>query len=153
MDIEDHPIVICVKIGGHDIHRMYVDGGSALEILHEHCFMRLRPKVRRNLVSVIVSLIGFLGEISWPLGQMLLRASLEKYPYQSTIWMNFLVTRSPSQYNGILGRSRIRAMGAVLSTVHGMMKFLITLKSTKMEEDERIRRKREENDFQRFFDK
>ncbi|GJR13743.1 hypothetical protein Tco_0796395 [Tanacetum coccineum] len=29
MDIEDHPIVICTEIGGQDIHRMYVDGGSA----------------------------------------------------------------------------------------------------------------------------
>ncbi|GJR13745.1 hypothetical protein Tco_0796397 [Tanacetum coccineum] len=38
--------------------------------------------------------------------------------------MNFLVVRSPSQYNGILGRPGIRALGAVPSTAHGMIKFL-----------------------------
>lgn len=42
MDIEDYPMVICVEIRGHDIHRIYVDSGSATEILYEHCFLRLR---------------------------------------------------------------------------------------------------------------
>nr|GFD33852.1 reverse transcriptase domain-containing protein [Tanacetum cinerariifolium] len=32
------PLVIEVKIGGHMIHRMYVDGGSSIEVLYEHCF-------------------------------------------------------------------------------------------------------------------
>nr|GEX25287.1 reverse transcriptase domain-containing protein [Tanacetum cinerariifolium] len=73
MDIEDHAIVICAKIGRHDIHRMYVDGGSASKILYQHCFVRLRPKVRCNLVPTTVSLIGFSREIFWPLGQILLR--------------------------------------------------------------------------------
>ncbi|GJX28589.1 reverse transcriptase domain-containing protein [Tanacetum coccineum] len=37
------PMIIEAEIGGHFIHRMYVDGGSASEILYEHCFNRLRP--------------------------------------------------------------------------------------------------------------
>ncbi|GKD67976.1 hypothetical protein Tco_1322066 [Tanacetum coccineum] len=40
------PMIIEAEIGGHFIHGMYVDGGSALEILYEHCFNRLRPKIR-----------------------------------------------------------------------------------------------------------
>ncbi|GKC07954.1 reverse transcriptase domain-containing protein [Tanacetum coccineum] len=35
-----------VEIGGHDIHRMYVDDRSASEILYEHFFLRLRTEVR-----------------------------------------------------------------------------------------------------------
>nr|GEW66121.1 taxadiene 5-alpha hydroxylase [Tanacetum cinerariifolium] len=35
------PLVIEAEIGGHMIHRMYVDGGSSMKILYEHCFNRL----------------------------------------------------------------------------------------------------------------
>ncbi|GKA30336.1 reverse transcriptase domain-containing protein [Tanacetum coccineum] len=35
------PLVIKVEIGGHAVHRMYVDGGSSMEVLYEHCFDRL----------------------------------------------------------------------------------------------------------------
>ncbi|GJV58276.1 reverse transcriptase domain-containing protein [Tanacetum coccineum] len=35
------PLVIEAEIGGHMIHRMYVDGGSSTEVLYEHCFNRL----------------------------------------------------------------------------------------------------------------
>nr|GEW53976.1 reverse transcriptase domain-containing protein [Tanacetum cinerariifolium] len=97
MDIEDHPMVICAEIGGHDIHYIYVDGGSASEILYEHFFLRIRPEIRRNLIPAATSLVGFSGEITWTLGQILLRVTLGKYPYQATVWMNFLVVRPPSK--------------------------------------------------------
>lgn len=42
-DMEDCPMIVYAEIGGHDIHRMYVDGGSASEILYEHCFNKLKP--------------------------------------------------------------------------------------------------------------
>nr|GEV87484.1 reverse transcriptase domain-containing protein [Tanacetum cinerariifolium] len=36
--------------GGHDIHRMYIDGGASANILYEHCFQRLRPEVKSHLL-------------------------------------------------------------------------------------------------------
>ncbi|GKC63672.1 reverse transcriptase domain-containing protein [Tanacetum coccineum] len=45
------PMIIEAEIKGHFIHRMYVDGGSASEILYKHCFNRLRPEIRNQLVS------------------------------------------------------------------------------------------------------
>nr|GEU29668.1 reverse transcriptase domain-containing protein [Tanacetum cinerariifolium] len=42
------PLVIEAEIGGHMIHRMYVDGGSSMEILYEHCFNRLHPEALGN---------------------------------------------------------------------------------------------------------
>ncbi|GJY18814.1 reverse transcriptase domain-containing protein [Tanacetum coccineum] len=38
-------------------------------------------------------------------------------------WMNFMIVRSPSPYNGIIGRPGIREIQAVPSTAHGMLKF------------------------------
>ncbi|GJS55049.1 reverse transcriptase domain-containing protein [Tanacetum coccineum] len=64
------PMIIEKEIGGHFIHRMYVDGGSASEILYEHCFNRLRPEIRNHLVPATASLIGFSGEIISLLGQL-----------------------------------------------------------------------------------
>nr|GFB90188.1 reverse transcriptase domain-containing protein [Tanacetum cinerariifolium] len=43
-DETEDPMIIEAKIGGRFIHQMYVDGGSALEILYEHCFNRLCPE-------------------------------------------------------------------------------------------------------------
>ncbi|GJU95712.1 reverse transcriptase domain-containing protein [Tanacetum coccineum] len=50
--------------------------------------------------------------------------------------MNFVVVKSPSLYNGIIGRPRVRKLQAVLSTAHRMLKILveggvITLKSSR----------------------
>ncbi|GKF04721.1 reverse transcriptase domain-containing protein [Tanacetum coccineum] len=39
--------------------------------------------------------------------------------------MNFMIVRSPSPYNGIIGRPGLRKIQAVPSTAHGMLKFLV----------------------------
>ncbi|GJS16714.1 reverse transcriptase domain-containing protein [Tanacetum coccineum] len=39
--------------------------------------------------------------------------------HSTTAWMNFMVIRSPSPYNGIIGRPGISAIRAVPSTAHG----------------------------------
>nr|GEU63905.1 reverse transcriptase domain-containing protein [Tanacetum cinerariifolium] len=41
-----------------------------------------------------------------------------------TVIMKFAVVKSPSSYNALLGRTRMRRLGAVASTVHSMIKFL-----------------------------
>nr|GEV66995.1 reverse transcriptase domain-containing protein [Tanacetum cinerariifolium] len=52
-------MIIEAEIGGHFTYRIYVDGGSALEILYEHCFNRIRPEVKNQMVSATAPLIGF----------------------------------------------------------------------------------------------
>ncbi|GJX64261.1 hypothetical protein Tco_0298604 [Tanacetum coccineum] len=32
------PLIIEAEVGGHQVHRMCIDGGSSFEILYEHCF-------------------------------------------------------------------------------------------------------------------
>nr|GEV36236.1 reverse transcriptase domain-containing protein [Tanacetum cinerariifolium] len=58
------------EIGGHMIHRIYVDDGSSMEILYEHCFNQLRLEIKSQMVSATTSLTGFSSETIWPLGQL-----------------------------------------------------------------------------------
>ncbi|GJZ61267.1 hypothetical protein Tco_0617404, partial [Tanacetum coccineum] len=69
-DGTEGPITIKAEIGGHCVHRMYMDEGSSSEILYEHCFNRFRPKVRNQMIPVTKPLVGFSGEIIWSLGQI-----------------------------------------------------------------------------------
>ncbi|GKF20987.1 hypothetical protein Tco_0069625 [Tanacetum coccineum] len=91
------PLVIEAEIGGHAVHRMYVDGGSSMEL--------------RLLVTI--------GDAE----------------HSTKEWMNFMIVRSPSPYNGIIRRPVIREIQAVPSTAHGMIKFpvnsgMVTIHST-----------------------
>ncbi|GJZ15523.1 reverse transcriptase domain-containing protein [Tanacetum coccineum] len=130
-------MIIKAEIGGHCIHRMYVDGGSASEILYELCFSRLRPKIKKHLVSATTHLIGFSGEIIWAIGQIHLLVTIGDEEHSASAWMNFVVARSPSPYNRIIGRPGVKKLYAVPSTTHGMLNILvtkgvITLKSSRL---------------------
>nr|GEY28167.1 reverse transcriptase domain-containing protein [Tanacetum cinerariifolium] len=55
--------------------------------------------------------------------------------HSTRAWMNFMIVRSLSPYNGIIGRPGIREIQAVPSTAHEMLKFLVegrivTIRST-----------------------
>nr|GEW99535.1 reverse transcriptase domain-containing protein [Tanacetum cinerariifolium] len=130
-------MIIEAEIKGHCIHRVYVDGGSASEILYKHFFSRLCLEIKNQLVSATTPLIGFSGEIIWPIGKIKLLVKIGDEEHSTSTWMNFVVVRSPSPHNGIIGRLRFRKLQAVPSTAHEMLKFLveggvITLKSSRM---------------------
>nr|GEZ99947.1 reverse transcriptase domain-containing protein [Tanacetum cinerariifolium] len=97
-------IIIKAEMGGHFVHRMYVNGGSSLKILYEHCFNRFRLKVRSQMVPTTTPLVGFSGEIIWPLGQISLLVKIGDEEHSTSALMNFMVVRSPSPYNGIIRR-------------------------------------------------
>nr|GEX81887.1 reverse transcriptase domain-containing protein [Tanacetum cinerariifolium] len=70
-------------------------------------------------------LLGFSGEISWPLGQISLMVTLGDEEHSTSALMNFMVVRSSSPYNVIIGRPGLRKIQVVPSTAHGMLKFLV----------------------------
>ncbi|GJU08461.1 reverse transcriptase domain-containing protein [Tanacetum coccineum] len=110
------PLVIEEEIGGHTIHRMYVDGGSSTEVLYEHCFNRLWLEIKNQMVPATTSLTGFSGETIWPLGQLWLLVTIGDADHSTKAWMNFMIVRSLSPYNGIIGRPGIREIQEVPST-------------------------------------
>ncbi|GKE65950.1 hypothetical protein Tco_1520111 [Tanacetum coccineum] len=129
------PLVIEAEIGGYAIHRMYVNGGSSMEVLYEHCFNRIRPEIKSQMVPTTTSLTGFSRETIWPLGQLRLLVTIGDAEHFTKAWMNFMIVRSPSSYNGIIGRPEIREIQAVPSTAYGMLKFpvnggVVTIRST-----------------------
>ncbi|GJU85317.1 reverse transcriptase domain-containing protein [Tanacetum coccineum] len=117
------PLIIEAEVGGHQVHRMCIDGGSSFEILYEHCFNLLRPEIRNQMVPATTSLVGFSGEIKWPLGQITLLVKVGDDEHSTSAWMDFMVVRSTSPFNGIIGRPGLRKMKAVPSTTHGMIKI------------------------------
>ncbi|GJU12961.1 hypothetical protein Tco_1135357 [Tanacetum coccineum] len=87
------------------------------------------------MVLATTSLTGFSGETIWPLGQLRLLVTIGDADYCTKAWMNFMIVRSMSPYNGIIGRSGIREIQAVPSTAHGMLKFpvdegIVTIRNT-----------------------
>ncbi|GKE59279.1 reverse transcriptase domain-containing protein [Tanacetum coccineum] len=115
---------------------MYVDGESASEILYEHCFNQLRLEIKNQLAPATTLLIGFSGEIIWPIGQIQLLVRIGEEEHSASAWMNFVVVRSPSPYNGIIRRPGVRKLQVVPSTTHRMLKIpveggIITLKSSR----------------------
>ncbi|GJX00089.1 hypothetical protein Tco_0184002 [Tanacetum coccineum] len=131
------PMIIESEIGGHFIHRIYVYRGSASEILYEHYFNRLHLEVKIQMIPATAPLIGFSGEIIWPMGQILLRVKIGDVDHFTSTWMNFMVVTSPSPYNRTIGRPGVRKIQAVPSTAHGMLKFpvpggILTLRSNRI---------------------
>ncbi|GKA93014.1 hypothetical protein Tco_0815000 [Tanacetum coccineum] len=78
------------------------------------------------MIPATTPLVGFSGEIIWLLGQILLLVKIGDEEQSTSAWMNFMVVRSPSPYNRIIGRPGIRRIQAVPSTAHGMLKFPVT---------------------------
>ncbi|GKA23676.1 reverse transcriptase domain-containing protein [Tanacetum coccineum] len=105
---------------------MYVDGGASSEILYEHCFNLLQLEIKKQMVPATIYLVGFSGEIIWPLGQVSMLVKIGNEEHSTSAWMNFMVVRSHSLYNGIIGRPCVRKIKAIPSTAHRMLKFPVT---------------------------
>ncbi|GJT38779.1 reverse transcriptase domain-containing protein [Tanacetum coccineum] len=87
------------------------------------------------MVPARTSLTGFSGETIWPLGQLRLLVTIGNADHYTKAWMDFMIVKSISPYNGIIGRPGIREIQAVPSTAHGMFKFpadggIVTIRST-----------------------
>nr|GEU39352.1 reverse transcriptase domain-containing protein [Tanacetum cinerariifolium] len=86
-------MIIEAEIGGHFVHRMYVDGGSSSEFLYEHYFNIFRPEFKSQMILATTPLVGFSGEIIWPLGKISLLVKIGDDEHSTSAWMNFMVVR------------------------------------------------------------
>ncbi|GKB69241.1 reverse transcriptase domain-containing protein [Tanacetum coccineum] len=119
------PIILEVVIEGHQVRRILVDGGSSSEIMYEHCFNNLNVNIRSRLRRCRAPMIGFSKETYHPLGIIDFRVTMGKAGRTKTVLMKFAIIKCRSPYNIIIGRTGIRSLRAVGSTIHSMIKFLI----------------------------
>lgn len=121
----DNPLIIQASIKDVTIHRVYVDTESLADIIYEHCFRLLPDRWKDNLRPTTGRLVGFTGHSLWPLGTIHLPLTITSHDKQrkKTALIDFVVIRHSTEHNIILGRTALLKLGAVPSTIHGIMKF------------------------------
>ncbi|XP_071906258.1 uncharacterized protein [Coffea arabica] len=115
-------IVIEVVTCNYKVKKVYIDNGSAIDVLYYKTFKELQLE-DRQLIPVRTPLIGFAGPPVRPEGIITLMVTVGVSPRCRTVPVNFAVVKEPSSYNMILGRPTLNALRAVCSTLHLNMKF------------------------------
>ena len=98
----DDALVISVRVGDYNVHRMLVDNGSSADILYYPAFQQMGVD-RARLIPTNALLVGFGGIRVLPLGAITLPVTVSDYPQQITKDVTFLVVDCSFAYNGILG--------------------------------------------------
>ncbi|XP_071906208.1 uncharacterized protein [Coffea arabica] len=115
-------IVIEVITCNYKVKKVYIDNGSAIDVLYYKTFKELQLE-DRQLVPVRTPLISFAGPPVRPEGMITLMVTVGVSPKCRTVPVNFAVVKEPSSYNMILGRPTLNALRAICSTFHLSMKF------------------------------
>ncbi|GKC10407.1 hypothetical protein Tco_1007189 [Tanacetum coccineum] len=71
-----------------------------------------------------VPLVGSSGDVNYPLGIIDLSVTMGELDRVRAVTMEFAVVKWHSPYNVILGRTGMRSLAVVASTIHSMIKFL-----------------------------
>ncbi|PWA61031.1 reverse transcriptase domain-containing protein [Artemisia annua] len=122
-DLSDEPLIVEGDIAGYLVRRIYVGEGSSVDVMYEHCFNNLSADIKERLRETSTSLVGFSSETNRPLGKIELEVRFGDNGMYRRTMMTFCVVRSPSPYNVILGRTGLKEMRAIRSTIHSMIKF------------------------------
>ncbi|GJW91150.1 hypothetical protein Tco_0168703 [Tanacetum coccineum] len=92
--VNNAPVIIEAKIFGRKVGRIYMDSGSSCKIIYEHCFEKLNPTIKAAKVDKKTPLVGFLGERSWSVGEILLEITIGDAPLSRTKTLNFVIVKS-----------------------------------------------------------
>ncbi|GJV51296.1 hypothetical protein Tco_1447037 [Tanacetum coccineum] len=120
------PVIIKANIFEREVSRVHMDSDSSYEVIYEHCFLKLKPFIQASKVDSQVLLVGFWGEKSWAIGEVLLEITIGNAPLTRSKTLNFVIVKSNSPYNMLLGRTAMQKMGMVVSMILGAVKFHTT---------------------------
>ncbi|XP_024018879.1 uncharacterized protein LOC112090858 [Morus notabilis] len=116
-------LVVEAMIGNHTVCRILVDNGSSVNLLYSDCLEKMGIQ-KEQLEKPSRPLYGFTGDSVFPQGTIRLPITTEEKPRQATTMANFVFTKGGSQYNAVIGRPTLQALGAITSVYHQKVKFL-----------------------------
>nr|GFA03895.1 reverse transcriptase domain-containing protein [Tanacetum cinerariifolium] len=96
--------------------RIHVGSGSSLEVMYEHCFRNLSYRTRSRLKESIIPLVGFSGEVDYPLGVIDLEVTMGECGKTRLVKLKSAVVKSPSLYNALLGGLSAECRHALIHT-------------------------------------
>ena len=118
----DDALVVSIRVGDYNTHRVLVDNGSSANILYNPASQQMRIDKER-LVLMNTPLISFGGTKVYPLGAITLSVMVGDYPQQIIKDVTFLMVDCLFAYNSILERPTLNSWKVVTSTYHLMIKF------------------------------
>nr|GEV05671.1 hypothetical protein [Tanacetum cinerariifolium] len=105
-DVSEERLIVEAEVEGYLVRRVYVDEGSSVEVMFEHCFENLDPRIKARLRETQMDLVGFVEQISKPLGKIELEVCFGNEGFCRRTSMKFVVVRALSLYNITLERPR-----------------------------------------------
>ncbi|GKD74897.1 reverse transcriptase domain-containing protein, partial [Tanacetum coccineum] len=123
MRVSNAPVIIEAAVSGRKVGRVSMDSGSTCEVIYEHCFEKLNPNIKATRVNTKTTLVGFSGKRSWSVGEVPLEITIGEYPLSRIETLKFVIVKSDSLHNMLLGRIAMQKMGTLVSKIHGAIKF------------------------------
>ncbi|GKD10433.1 hypothetical protein Tco_1190118 [Tanacetum coccineum] len=117
-DISEVPLIIEAEVEGYLVRRV-----ASVEVTFKHCFENPSPTIKVRLNETQIDLVGFIGEVIKPLGNIKLEVCFRSKGLCKITSMKFTIIKAPSPYNIILGRSCLKVLRAILSTIRSMIEF------------------------------
>ena len=113
--LHDDALVVSIRMGDYNTHRVLVDNGSSADILYYPAFQQMQIN-KEHLVPTNAPLVGFGGTKVYPLSAVTLPVTVGDYPQKIIKDVTFLVVDWSSTYNAIIGRPTLNSWKAITST-------------------------------------
>ncbi|CAI9106771.1 OLC1v1005990C1 [Oldenlandia corymbosa var. corymbosa] len=115
-------LVIEDIIGNVHMSQVYVDNGSAVNIIYSNCFKKMNIQ-NPDWHPTTLQLMGFSGHTIIPSGIVRRPITEGSHPRMVTLTMDFAIIGAPSPFNVILGRPWMCQARTIWSPYHLVMKF------------------------------
>ncbi|GKF28284.1 reverse transcriptase domain-containing protein [Tanacetum coccineum] len=112
-------VIIKAAVFRRKVGRVCMDNGSTCEVIYEYCFEKLNPTIKATRVNTKTPLVGFLGKRSWSVREVSLEITIGEHPLSRTETLNFVIVKSDSPHNMLLGRTTMQKIGILVSIIHG----------------------------------
>ncbi|GJW99024.1 reverse transcriptase domain-containing protein [Tanacetum coccineum] len=101
-DGTESPMIIEVEMGGHFVHRVYIDGGASSEVLYEHCFVKNPKEIRDQMVPSTTHHYRIQAERPFGRGQKALLSIHPEYPEQTVAIGSTLTEKGRKELGSLL---------------------------------------------------